>query len=317
MKKLRIGMLDYSGVVREQSALIPKMQRGVMILRNAIRRAGHIPVTYKVENCQMYFNGRNSEILYKNKKIRRCDVLFSRVALADNIDLEISVVKQFQMMNIPVVNEYLPVTRAKNKLRTLQIFSKNNVPVPRTIVVRKFEYMDEAIKQISGYPVILKTPFGSLGSGVVLVESRRSLYSALDIIWKRMSTNILLIQEYIEEAGGSDIRAFVIDDKVVAAMKRTAKTGDFRSNLFLGGEGQKVQLTEEEKKLAVKATQVIGLKIAGVDILRSKKGPLVMEVNANPGMNITLVTGVDVPMEMVKFAVSYAKKKAKVKQNAS
>ncbi len=310
MNSLRIGILTFAGVVQNPESGQVALNV-INMMREAIKKRGHTPVIYRVEKCQMYFHGRKSEILYNNKKIKKCDVLIPLVSVIENLDLEISIVKQFQMMNIPVVNEYMPISRAKNKLRTLQILTKNNIPVPKTIVVRKLEYIDDAIKRISGYPVILKTPFGSWGLGVVLVESRRSLYSALDILWKNTGSSILLIQEYIGEAEGSDYRAFVVGDKVVASMKRTAKTGDFRSNLNLGGEGRKVELTEEEEKLAVRATQALGLKIAGVDILRSAKGPLIMEVNANPGMRIATVTGVDVAKEIVKYAIEFAQKKSK------
>lgn len=310
MKQLRIGILSFKGVMKNQPETdVPS--KSLSMLREAIKARGHVPVLYRAEKCQMYFHGRKSEILYNNKPIKKCDVLITRCGLNDNLDLEISVVKQFQMMNIPVVNEYLPVSRAKNKLRTLQIMTKNNIPVPLTMVVRKIEYIDDAIKLIGGYPVILKTPFGTWGAGVVLVESRRSLYSSIDILWQNMSSNIILIQEYIAEAQGSDYRAFVVGDKVVAAMKRTAKTGDFRSNLHLGGEGLKVKLTAEEQKLAVRATQALGLKVSGVDILRSQKGPLIMEVNATPGMGISKVTGVDVADEVIKYAIEFAKKKNK------
>ncbi len=310
MEKLRIGILNFAGVSNVPADGANRI-RGSHIIRDAIKALGHIPVMYKVEKCQMYFHVRKSEILYNNKKIKKCDVMIPRVGLNDNLDLEISIVKQFQMMGIPMLNDYMPILRAKNKLRTLQILTRNNIPVPKTIVVRKLEYIDDAIKRISGYPVILKTPYGTQGVGVVLVESRRSLYSALDILWKNMGSSILLIQEYIVEAEGSDYRAFVVGDRVIASMKRTAKSGDFRSNLHLGGEGRKVELTEEEEKLAVRATQALGLKIAGVDILRSAKGPLIMEVNANPGMRIATVTGVDVAKEIVKYAIAYAGKKAK------
>lgn len=310
MEKLRIGILNFAGVSNNRAYGVNGV-KGSVVLRNAIKRLGHTPVMYKVEKCQMYFHGRKSEILYNNKKIRKCDVLIPRVGISENLDLEISIVKQFQMMNIPVVNEYMPISRAKNKLRTLQILTRNNIPVPRTVVVRKIEYIDTAVKLVGGYPVVLKTPFGSWGSGVVLVESRRSLYSALDIIWKSMNSSILLIQEYIAEADGSDYRAFVVGDRVVASMKRTAKTGDFRSNLHLGGEGQKIELTGEEQKMAVRASQALGLKVSGVDILRSVKGPLIMEVNANPGMGISKVTGISVAEAMVNFAIEFSQKKMK------
>lgn len=316
-KPLQIGLLDFSTVSRLSGRGSPAAKE-IQALRNAIRKAGHVPVTYKVEKCQMYFHERHSEILYNNRQIKGCDVLIPRVAITTNITLEVSIVKQFQLMGIPVVNGYLPVQSAKNKLRTLQILTRRNLPVPRTVVVRQIQYIDEAIDRIGGYPVILKSPYGSFGTGVVIVESRRSLHSALDVLWMSMKSNILLIQEYVAEADGSDYRAYVIGDNVVASMRRTAQKGEFRSNLQLGGEAMAVELTPEEKKLAIRATQILGLQISGVDILRSKRGPVVMEVNANPGfLGISEVTGINVPGEIVSFAVKFAhkhrQKKAKKK----
>jgi ribosomal protein S6--L-glutamate ligase len=306
--RLRVGILDFSGTYASSTDAVSDRSGQVYLLRKAIRARGHIPVTYKVEKCQMFFHGRKSEILYDNRKIRSCDVLIPKVAATTAIDLEVSIVKQFQMMNVPVVNGYLPIARAKNKLRTLQILTKYGVPVPRSIIVRKLEYIDKAIEKVNGYPVILKTPFGSWGTGVVLLESRRSLYSALDIIWKNLESNIILIQAYVAEAGGSDYRAFVLGDRVVAAMKRTARPGDFRSNISIGGSGVNIVLTDEEQKLAVKASKLLGLKMSGVDILRSKNGPLIMELNANPGfLGLSRVSGVDIADEIVKYAVSLVK----------
>jgi ribosomal protein S6--L-glutamate ligase len=279
-------------------------------LRDEIKASGNKSITYKVPKCQMFFHGKKAEILYNNKDIKGCDVLIPRVAVTTNLDLEVSLLKQFQLMGIPVLNKYLPVMRAKNKLRTIQIMTQKNLPVPPTIVVRRFEYIDEAIKKVGGYPVILKSPYGSYGAGVVIVESRRSLYSALDVLWMGMDTSIILIQEYVAEADGSDYRAFVVGDKVVAAMKRKAKDGEFRSNLHLGGEASIVELTEEEQKLAVKASQALGLDISGVDILRSNEGPVIMEVNANPGFfGLSRITGINVARHVVAYAIQTAKTK--------
>jgi ribosomal protein S6--L-glutamate ligase len=306
-KKLRIGILDFSGAYASSRDATSDRSKQVKMLREAIKKAGCVPVIYKVEKSQMYFHGRKAEILYNNKKIKSCDVLIPKVAAAIDVDLEISIVKQFQLMGVPVMNGYLSIGRAKNKLRTLQILTKRSIAVPRTVIVRKMEYIDEAIKMLGGYPVVLKTPFGSWGQGVVLVESSRSLYSSLDAIWKR-GTNIILIQSYISEANNSDYRVFVVGDKVVAAMKRTARPGDFRSNISIGGAGQKVILTEDEQKLAVRATQALGLKIAGVDILHSNEGPIIMEVNANPGfVGISKISGVDIAGEIVRYAIGLTK----------
>jgi len=311
-RRLRIGILDFSGTLASSPDAVHDRHGQVQLLREAIKAQGHVPVVYHVEKCQMFFHGRKAEIIYDGKKIKSCDVLIPKVSAASAVDLEVAIVKQFQLLNVPVVNGFLPIMRAKNKLRTLQILTKNNIPVPRSIVVRKFDFIDEALKKVNGYPVILKTPFGSWGKGVALIESRRSLYSALDIIWTKMGSNNILLQAYVAESKGSDYRAFVLGDRVVAAMKRIAKPGDFRSNISIGGSGEKVRLTAEEERMAVKATKVLGLKMCGVDILRSKKGPLIMELNANPGfLGLSKVTGVDVAGEIVKYAVSLARKEDK------
>ena len=309
MKKIKIGILDFTGKTKTARSASKTSIKEVQLLSEEIRKAGCIPKVYKVEKCQMYFHGNTSEILYNNKKIKGCDVLIPRVSKSTNIELEVSIVKQFQMMDIPVVNEYLPISRAKNKLRTMQILTNKRMPVPRTIVVRKLDYIDGAIELIGGYPVILKNPFGSYGLGVVIVESRRSLYSAIDAVWKSAGSDIILIQEYVAEAAGSDYRAFVVGDKVVACMQRTAKSGDFRSNLHQGGKAMKTELTDEEKILAIKATQALGLHIAGVDLLRTSAGPMVMEVNANPGFaGITKISGVNVAKEIVDYSLRYLSK---------
>jgi ribosomal protein S6--L-glutamate ligase len=318
-RKLRIGILDFSGVTPSSliggapsGGSIRKVRDQIRALKEAIIASGHTPVIYKVEDSQLFFDKKSAEILYKNHKIKGCDVLLPRIDFSLHIDLELSIIKQFQMMGIPVVNKYLPIARAKNKLRTMQILTNSRIPVPRTVVVRRFEYLDEAIKSVGGYPVILKVAYGTYGIGVVLLESRRSLYSTLDILWKYSGSNLVLIQEYVSEAQGSDYRAFVVGDKVVAAMRRTAKAGDFRSNLDLGGEAVNVKLDEHEEKLAVRATEALNLDLSGVDIIRSNRGPVIMEINANPGIaGITSSTGVDVASEVVKYAVKTARKKLK------
>jgi len=320
MQELRIGVLDFTNVNPAISAGVQRLPGGRAgkpynpnrRLQDAIKALGHKPVVYKVEKCQMFFDNRKAAILYNNKKVKGCDVLVPRLDFCQGIDLEISIIKQFQLMSIPVINKYLPIARAKNKLRTLQILTKMRIPVPKTIVIRRFEYLDDAVKKVGGYPIIIKSPFGTEGREVVIIESRRSLYSALDIIWRQSQSGIILIQEYVSEATGSDYRAFVVGDHVVAAMKRTAAVGDFRSNLSLGGDAVPVKLTAEEESLAVRATRVLGLDICGVDILRGNGGPVIMEMNANPGLEgISRVTGIDVAAEMIRYAALVAYKNSK------
>ena len=308
IKPIRVGILDFSHI-RVSSSASASTPREVRLLKKAVVEMGHVAKIYRVERCQLYFDNRQPLILYKNKPIKGCDVLIPRVSVSGNIDLEVSIVKQFKMMGIPVLNDYLPTTRAKNKLRTLQILTHRGIPVPRTLVVRKLEYLDEGIEKVGGYPVIIKSPFGSYGVGVAIAESRRSLYSSLDMTWANTSSSILLIQEYVAEANGCDFRAYVIGDKVIASMQRQAQKEDFRSNLHTGGEAKSVKLTTEEEHLAIRATQALGLDVAGVDLLRTKKGPVVMEVNANPGFEgLMAVSGVNIPEEMVRYTVALYRK---------
>lgn len=306
MKKLNIGILDFSGILLG-FGLKREPFSEVQILKDKIEEMGHNVVTYGVEQCQLFFHGRKSEVLQRNKPIEACDVLIPRVDLVARLDLEVSLIKQFQLMNVPVVNGYLPTLNAKNKLRTFQLLSKKGIPIPKTVVVRKFEYLDAAIEAVGGYPVILKSPFGSFGVGVLILESRRSLFSALDFIAGNAKSNMLMIQEYIAEADGCDYRAYVVDGKVIASMMRRAKKGDFRSNLHLGGVASSIELSKEEQALSIKATKALGLQIAGVDILRSKSGPMIMEVNSNAGfVGLSETTGVDVAGEIIKYAIRLA-----------
>lgn len=317
MNQLRIGILDFAKVnktspppVKLSKPLISKSYNSIKPLVTAIKKQGQQPVIYRVENCQLFFDNKKAEIRYNNKKIKGCNVLIPRLDFTQGIDLEISLIKQFQLMGIPVLNKYLSISYAKNKLRTLQILTQKNIPVPDTLVVRRLEYIDEAIQKLGGYPVIIKSPFGTEGREVAIIESRRSLHSALDIIWGKLRSGIILIQEYIEEAQGSDYRAFVVGDKVVAAMKRTAKAGEFRSNLSLGGNAEPVILSTQEEKMAIKATKALGLDICGVDLLRTKKGPVIVEMNANPGLEgITKVTNKNVADEIVSYAIKSAVKR--------
>lgn len=306
-KKLTIGILDFSGIIAKNAGG-RRSRNEADILYEKVEELGHTPKLYKADECQIFFDGEKTLLLEKNEPIESCDVLIPRVDLAGRLDVELSILKQFQLMDIPVVNGYLPTVRAKNKLRTIQLLTEKAIPVPKTVVVRQFEYVDAAVKVLGGYPLILKSAFGSYGCGVVIVESSRSLYSSLDLLGESTKTPLFLMQEFIEEADGSDYRAFVINNEVVASMQRQAKSGDFRSNLHLGGHAQKFELTNEEKDIVLKAVKALGLQVAGVDLLRSKNGPLVMEVNSNPGfIGLVEATQVDVGKKFVEYAIEFAK----------
>jgi ribosomal protein S6--L-glutamate ligase len=313
-RQLRIGILDFKGVIPPvmPAVRLNKKANSNAVLREAIKKSGHKPVIYKVEKCQMFFDNRKAEIFYENEKVKGCDVLLPRLDFYQGIDLEISIIKQFQLMGIPVINKYLPISRAKNRLRALQILTKMKIPVPKTIVIRRFEFLDDAVKNVGGYPIVIKPPLGAEGREVVIIESRRSLYSALDNIWGQVQNGIMLIQEYVSEPSGRDYWAFVVGDRVVAAMKRTSAAGGFGSDLNSGADAVPVKLTDEEESMAVRATRFLGLDVCGVDILRGKGGPVIMEMNANPGLeDISAVTGIDVSAELIKYVVLVANKNIK------
>jgi ribosomal protein S6--L-glutamate ligase len=319
MKRLRVGILDFFDIQKAQSKMetmsravkmVKKRPKGFSLLFNAVKKTGHIPILYRPEHCQMLFDHDRAAIFYKGKKIKGCDVLIPRINAIPNLELEISIIKQFQLMGIPVVNDYLSITRALNKLMTLQILTKNGIKVPKTIIVRKFEYLDQAIDLLGGYPVIIKSVFGNHGKGVALIESRRSLYSALDILWGFGGSIVLLIQEYIAEAESADYCAFVIGDKIVASMKRTAPHDDFRTNLILGGNAQKVDLSKEEKELALKVKNSLGLNICSIDFFRTPNGPVVTKVNPSSGLvSMSQVTAIDIPAQIINYAIGLAQKK--------
>jgi ribosomal protein S6--L-glutamate ligase len=319
MSKIRVGILDFCNIQnaerssinmsRAKSEIYKPSLKGYALLSSAIKKLGHQPIIYYPEHCQLLFDYDRPEILYKGKLVKGCDVVIPRINVVSNIDLEISVIKQFELKGIPVVNSYFAISQALNKLRVLQILTKAGIRVPKTVVVRRFEYLDDSLKMLGGYPVILKTVFGTHGKGVAIIESRRSLYSALDILWKYSSSSLMLIQEYIADSENADYRAFVIGNKVVASMKRVAAFGDFRSNLNLGGKATAARLTKEEEKMAISAARAMGLDSCGVDILRTKNGPLVMELNPCAGLvGIGKASGVDVPTELIKYALSLVKK---------
>lgn len=302
---MNIGILSYSGLFAYRSLRSRKLPPNEKLLLEAAKRKGHTAKVFRADLCELFYSKGRFQVLYAGKKFPQVDILIPRANVLRNVDLELSLNKHLLLMGIKLVNGYMPVLRAKNKIRMLQSLAHAGVPIPTTVVLKRLEFLDAAIKRVGGFPVIIKTPTGSLGKGVAIVESRRSLLSSLDILWMSDENRNLLIQEYVAEAEGRDIRAFVVGDRVIASMERQSAEGDFRSNIGAGGEGRVVTLTPEEVELSLKSARALKLDIAGVDILRTKKGPVVMEINANPGLEgITKTTGIDVAGEIIDFCTS-------------
>ena len=211
-----------------------------------------------------------------------------------------AIVKQFEMNGIFSTARSLAITRARNKVRTLQIMARKGIPIPQTLFSINPNNIEEQIRILGGAPVIIKIQEGTQGLGVILAESKKSAKSIIDTFYK-MDTSILL-QQYVEEANGEDIRIFVVGNKVVASMKRSSEVGEFRSNVHRGGNTEAIQITEKEKYIALNATKYLGLGVAGVDLMRSKKGPVLLEVNASPGLQgIEGATGVNVAKHIIQF----------------
>ena len=218
-----------------------------------------------------------------------------------------AIVKQFEMNKVFSSARSASIINARNKVRTLQIMSSKGIPVPETLFSINPDNIEEQIELLGGAPVVIKLQEGTQGIGVILAETKKSAKSIIDTFIK-MDTSIL-IQKYIEESNGEDIRIVVVGDKVVASMKRRSAVDDFRSNLHRGGNTEEVKLSNKERDMALNATKYIGLGVAGVDLIRSKKGPLLIEVNASPGLQgIEATTGVNVAREIVLYVESNGSK---------
>ncbi|TAF96069.1 MAG: 30S ribosomal protein S6--L-glutamate ligase [Cytophagia bacterium] len=268
-------------------------------LLEAIRKRGHEALLVNHLECQVLIEEGKPTILYKNKPLEQIDAVIPRIG-ASATDYGCAVVRQFEMMKVFTAVKSQAILRSRNKLRSLQVLSKAGVQIPKTVFSNQTKYLEKLIKQVGGLPVILKFLEGTQGVGVVLAETTASAKSTLEA-FHGLKTNVLL-QEYIAEANGADVRAFVINNRVVAAMKRQGRADDFRSNLHRGGSATPIVLTPEEEKAAILAAKALGVKVAGVDLIQSKRGPMIMEVNSSPGLRgIEQATGINIADLIVAY----------------
>lgn len=271
-------------------------------------KKGHEVKVIKYKNCYLSLDEKHPDVYYHGKKLEGFSAVLPRIS--NNMTrYGCAIVRQFEMQGKWTASSSIAITRARDKLRAAQILTKAGVNTPKTLVSRNSTDIDGLIDQI-GLPVIIKLATGTHGNGVVLADTKKAAKSALQAfyLYNEDGTNILL-QEYIEESAGTDIRAFVVGSRVVASMKRQSLDDDFRSNLHKGGEGRSIKLTPEEEKIAIKAAKAMGLHIAGVDLMRSKRGPLVLEVNASPGFGIEKVTGRNVAEKIIEYIEQNASRK--------
>jgi len=241
---------------------------------------------------------QNSELFYHGEPVGPVDAVIPRIGASITF-FGLAVVRQFEMMGVYCVNESQAIARSRDKLRCLQILSRHDIGLPSTVYTRQADHVPACIDRVEGPPVVVKLLEGTQGIGVVLAESTRAASSVIEA-FHGLEQNIL-IQQFIKESKGSDIRALVVGRKVVAAMKRQAVAGEFRSNLHRGGKSKKVRLPAEYRKTALAAARVLGLRVAGVDMIESKDGPMVMEVNSSPGLEgIQKTTGIDVATAIIE-----------------
>lgn len=286
------------------------MRKDAALLKSAAENQGHALEIIYDHDCNMQF-GAQPTLLVKNHDLNQIKVVIVKNnLLGANLMFRSTLIKQFELLGIPVVNKEIAVMRAKNKLRTLQILAKKNVPVPKSYVVLNAENIDEIIDGIGTFPVILKSVSGSHGKGVSIVESKRGLKSIIEMLIKSGEPEPLVVQEYVRESKGKDLRVFIVGNKIVGAMERIAsKRGEFRSNFHLGGRVRIKELSDLEKSVALAAHKACGLDFSGVDIIQTNGGPKVLEVNSNPGLEgITLATKKDIAGGIIKFAVKRAKR---------
>lgn len=269
---------------------------------------GHNVRVVKYKECYASIEQSNPSVSYRGEDLRNVDAIIPRIA-NHMTRYGTAIVRQFEMQGIYTTANSIAIVRSRDKLRSLQLLSKSGVGIPKTVFSRNTADIDDLLDQVGGTPIIIKLARGTHGNGVVLAETKKAAKSVLQAFYlhNEDGTNILL-QEFVEESAGEDIRVFIVGGRVVASMKRQSLDDDFRSNMHQGGEGVSVKLTEEEKKVAIKAAKAMGLPICGVDLMRSSRGPLVLEVNSSPGFGIEKVTGRNVAAKIIDYIEINAKR---------
>lgn len=283
----------------------PKLYSTRRLVEAGVSR-GHQVDVIDTMHCYMDVTRSRPSVRYKGKALPKYDAVIPRIGASVTF-YGTSVVRQFEMMGTYSINESVAISRSRDKLRSLQLLSRKGIGMPRTGFANHPDRIDDLIKNVGGAPVVIKLLEGTQGIGVVLADTAKAAESIIEAFMGLKAD--ILVQEYIEEAGGADIRCLVVGGKVIAAMKRQGAPGEFRSNLHRGGSASLVRLSPAERKTAVDAAKTMGLNMCGVDILRSKNGPMVMEVNSSPGLEgIEKATSKDVAGMIIDFIAKTADK---------
>jgi len=268
-------------------------------LIEAIEQKGHTGLVIDHLKCDIVMDENGPSIFYKGQPLDDIDAVIPRIGASVSF-YGTAVVRQFEMMKVFSAIDSLAITRSRDKLRSLQILSRKGVRMPKTAFTNFSKQDNNVLTHIGDAPVVIKLLEGTQGLGVVLAETNKAAQSVVEA-FDSLKTRVIL-QEFIEEAGGSDIRAFIVDGQIVGAMKRQGKEGEFRSNLHRGGNATVIKLSRAEKSTALNAAKAMGLAIAGVDMLQSKRGPMVLEVNSSPGLEgIEKSTGIDIAGKIIEY----------------
>jgi len=268
-------------------------------LYRAGQKRGHKMLIIDHTRCQFLIDNKGSEIFYEDMTLSRLDAIIPRIGSSVTL-LGASLIYQFELLNVYTTTRANALLQSRDKLRCLQKLAGGGLKVPGTAFVTHSQELISAVRQLGGFPVVIKLLESTHGVGVMLAENMRSAQTTLEAFQKLNER--VMVQEFIPEAKGADVRALVVGNKVVAAMKRQAREGEFRSNLHRGATARAVDLTTEENTAVITAARSMGLAVAGVDLLRSQRGPLIMEVNASPGLEgIETVTGVDVAGAVIQY----------------
>ena len=277
-------------------------------LKEAAEQRGHQLDIINTLQCYMNIASRRPEVYYNGEKLEGYDAVIPRIGASVTF-YGMAVLRQFEMQGVYPLNESVGIGRSRDKLRSMQLLARDGIGLPVTTFAHDPKQTDEVLRLAGGAPVVIKLLEGTQGIGVVLADTNRSAKSVVEA-FRGAGVNILL-QEFIKEAGGTDIRAIVVGGKVVAAMKRTGAAGDFRSNLHRGGSAEVIKLSPEERSTAIRSAKAMGLNVCGVDMLRSNHGPVVMEVNSSPGLEgVENATGLDIAGMIIEYLEKNAKPNA-------
>ncbi len=277
-------------------------------LKAAAEAKGHNVRVINYAKCYVTVESNKPVVNYNGEAITDVDAIIPRIS-SSLTTYGSSIVRQFEMQNVFTTTSSLALSRSRDKLRSIQLLAKYGVGIPKTVFARETSDFDDVLEQVGGAPVIIKVARGTHGNGVVLAETKKAAMAVMQAF--HVEGVSFLVQEFIEESAGEDIRAVVVNGHVVASMMRKSADDDFRSNLHQGATAKSVKLTEEEKKVAQKAAKAMGLTFCGVDLMRSNRGPLVLEVNASPGFGIEKVTNRQVAEKVIEYVEQNAKARRK------